>query len=879
MTNARFVPWVRATSWDAGTVTVRIAGPDVDVPFSQYGPGDVTGIALQQVRRRDPAPGSRSMPPNLFPSIEFGSPSLPWMLSPGAPDAHGMLQPWLALIVLPGGQDRLGAVAGAQAPVVEVPPDQLPPHDQLALWAHVQLDAGIAADASAFATGIARILAPYALRPTTDYVACLVPTFEAGRLAGLGKPVPDPRSAAPAWGTGSGGVSLPVYDAWAFTTTERGDLETVARRLTARDLSSASRALALDVGVVTGDVDGRLAPLLGALHTVGANEAWNPTAAVAARAALSGELERAGGSGAPVVGLPVYGSTASGAADVSGGWSRELNLDPRRRAAAGLGAQMVRDHQEALVDEAWRQAGDIDRARRERQGAMLADLAASRLRGRMVESLTAASALVTMAPALARTVAPSGSTARALVAASAVPPAMLDASMRRIAATKLPRAARSAGQGIRRAIAVQNTQMLFPGAPPPLPIATVTLSAVRAELAAPGAPPPADPGPTAGGGRLPPRTGPRLPRTRSSSTRITAERAAATAAAARTVDLTVTSAQASMVSQLLPIIEAIDARVVTVAPPAPFAWTPPPAPPPAATAATRAQARLVAASGIRFDLPIGVRTTPRFAEPLGAWLDPSLLLAGVELPPDTAGLLEVNGPFVEALLVGANHELAREMLWRGVPLDRQATYLDQFFEAQGTTPPAGLRPVREWSATEELGSHVSFGEQAVLILRSHLVAHLDQTTIFLASAIADGAGPFRKPGTDQLLPSFRGFAGLETAYFGFAVDEATLRAGLGWYLVIQELVGAVRFGLDEESVTPPRTWNDLGWSSVAAANGYVDATQTPPVPAAPAGLTWGADAAHMAGICLQRPIRLSIHTSQLLPPPATEPDRDHPGGG
>ena len=36
------------------------------------------------------------------------------------------------------------------------------------------------------------------------------------------------------------------------------------------------------------------------------------------------------------------------------------------------------------------------------------------------------------------------------------------------------------------------------------------------------------------------------------------------------------------------------------------------------------------------------------------------------LPPDTAGMLEVNGPFVEALLVGANHELARELLWRGV---------------------------------------------------------------------------------------------------------------------------------------------------------------------------------------------------------------------
>ena len=71
-----------------------------------------------------------------------------------------------------------------------------------------------------------------------------MPTFEAGRLAGLGQLVPDPRSAAPAWA--AAGVTLPVYDSWAFTTTERGDLETLARRLTARDLSAASRPLALD---------------------------------------------------------------------------------------------------------------------------------------------------------------------------------------------------------------------------------------------------------------------------------------------------------------------------------------------------------------------------------------------------------------------------------------------------------------------------------------------------------------------------------------------------------------------------------------------------------------------------------------------------------
>ena len=85
-TNARFVPWVRPASFDGDAVTVRVAGRDVSVPFSRYGPGDITGIAAPQVRRRDPAPGSRSMPPNVFPSIEFATPSMPWLVTPAGPD-------------------------------------------------------------------------------------------------------------------------------------------------------------------------------------------------------------------------------------------------------------------------------------------------------------------------------------------------------------------------------------------------------------------------------------------------------------------------------------------------------------------------------------------------------------------------------------------------------------------------------------------------------------------------------------------------------------------------------------------------------------------------------------------------------------------------
>ncbi len=43
-------------------------------------------------------------------------------------------------------------------------------------------------------------------------------------------------------------------------------------------------------------------------------------------------------------------------------WIDQLNLDPRHRMAAGLGAEVIRKQQEALMASAWDQLGDIDQA-------------------------------------------------------------------------------------------------------------------------------------------------------------------------------------------------------------------------------------------------------------------------------------------------------------------------------------------------------------------------------------------------------------------------------------------------------------------------------------------------------------------------------------
>lgn len=848
---ARFLPWVRPSSFAGDAIVVRAAGADVNVPISRYGPGDVAGIAAGQIRRRDPLPGSLAMPPNLFPSVEFSSADFPWSISPGAPDANGRLQPWLALIVVaaPAG-NPLATVADAKLPAIEVARNELPSMAEMSLWAHTQIRDGVPATEEVIRQGIARVLSPCALEPTSRYLACLVPTFEAGRLAGLGKPVPDARSAAPAWSAGPGKVLLPVYDSWFFTTANSGDLETLARRLRGCDLAATSRPKQLDVSAVSGNVAGKLAPFEGALRPLNSAAPWTGTAVNAAANRIRTELEHTPASGVPVVGLPVYGSIPSGQTKPVPGWLNDLNLDPRRRSAAGLGAAMVRQRQEQLVDQAWSQAGDVERARREREGALLADFVSGRLNARMMAPLTGAGALVAMAPSLARTRDSSKPTLAARVGASVVPTPVLDAGFRRILATKAPLAARKAGQGIRRSVAFHNTLAIRPGSVPPSSPRVATAARFQAVMQ----------GGSWGS----------LPLAHAAATVDVALEAlpAKSTLATATVDadpiLARTAEQTAQVNQYAVMALQFQPQLLQVVTPNALAWPSPP--PPAAgplSATARFESRVSLTAGARVTKSAGVVTVPGFPQPLAAWLDAAFLLAGIEIPPDAAGLLETNSPFIEALLVGANHELARELLWRGVPMDRTGTPLVRFFQASVTPAPGDIAPIAQWRPDEPLGSHVGGGERSVMILRSPLVSHLSETAIFLAKAEADG--PYRKPGATQVQPLFRGSAGLDTAYFGFAITPQELKSEPGWYFVIQELGGATRFGLDEQATATLNTWNDLAWPNVAVSGGYVAVSQKQPAPAQPRGLLWGRDSAHMAAITLQLPVRLAIHTSLLVP--------------
>ncbi|WP_440766367.1 hypothetical protein [Natronorubrum sp. DTA7] len=393
---------IDADAVDAGElgITLTVAGgderADVDLDARLFGPGDVTGLDDRTILREEPSPNADAHPPTQFPLVEFGSAELPWLFSPQRADEYGRTHPWLCLVVID--RDRRGVsyepVGPKSMPVIETPVDELPDPAESWAWAHAQL-LGDRVDGAAAVVleelgepstaTRSRLIAPRNLEEKTRYRACVVPTFEAGRLTGLGR---DPANAERAFAWGDDGfVRLPVYHSWTFTCAAEGDFRTLADRLDPQPADDGIGTSIVDVtdpgppalvksavpetdrGVVTitGALRSPHSPSIGYQDDVGAElrRLLNRTKAV------DEELELG------VVGPPLYGQwparvdrlpeTPPEAGDDEWTaevprWFDELNGNPTHRGAAGLGTVIVNDLQEELMDEAWNQFDGVAEA-------------------------------------------------------------------------------------------------------------------------------------------------------------------------------------------------------------------------------------------------------------------------------------------------------------------------------------------------------------------------------------------------------------------------------------------------------------------------------------------------------------------------------------
>ena len=830
------------------TLPVRLLVNDrtpIDVPVRVYGPGDVVGIDPRAVLRTEPLARTADFEPNYLACIEFDNPDFPWLFTPAAAGVNGRLRPWVVLVVArQSDQVALRSSGDVPLPHVEVPVGELPDLIESWAWAHaqvVQMDATQPVDqllTSQPDQNLSRLLSPRRLEAETSYLACVVPAFEAGRKAGLGEDVTaaDEDQLAPAWDRTKPLVKLPVYYQWEFATGSGGDFETLARRLEPQPVAANVGRRPLRVGTQPfGLPDGGLLQLEGALVAPG------PFARPAPTNAFRKELRKLVNVGAkPVVAPPVYGRWQSARDTVPAdtgepAWLRDLNLDPSARAVAGLGVVVVQKEQEQLVAAAWNQLGDpaavrnVER-RLEAAVAVLGSVVRRRLApmepGRLVQFLGPASTRIRTSP----------ETLHAALARQGLPPSFSAPTFRRAVKPVAP------------------SKVGFPRAPLPFQEIATKLGTPLPVLGVPG-------GATgAVTGTVMTETVNKVPRTAiAPHLRYRAAAAAlrdyAAAFSQRTIEARV---QFGFTAELkTSLLTSLD---------------------PQQTAAPRYYARVSAAAGDVTPPPAAgesVLFAPSFPQPMYESLrdlSPELLLPGVgTIDLDTVTLLDSNPRFIEAYMVGLNHELASELLWREFPSDTRASYFRQFWDTRGIPAPMPqVPPIREWSPAARLGDNFGGGAHVVLLIRGELLHRYPDALIYAIRAKTTKA-----IGTEEKLPLFRGRIGPDITFLGFDLTEAEARGTAtdpGWFFVIQEQPTAPRFGMDETRNGALDTWNDLAWSDIGTAPGAnVAVLATAPAVASPGGVAWGFNAAHMAAVLRQRPVRIAIHARRLLaatrPPP------------
>jgi hypothetical protein len=469
-----FVPWLRR-----GMVTeiTRVDGtPSADphvpipititfngnltatAPLALVGPGEVGGLDPNAVIRVFPTRDSYDAEPNYFPLVEFDQGDLPWRYTPARATSQNRLRPWLCLATIR--EDELVSVEGAGAdgrlPVITVrDASALPILAQSWAWAHVQVSGGGSAplDGAALAAVVAaspervvsRLLSPRRMEPNARYVACLVPAFERGRLAGLREPVVGD-ALAPAWTSAQTNVRLPVYYMWHFGTGAGVDFEFLARQLEARPIPPGVGTRPMDVsapGAALPPAADTPMTLEGALVPPEYQRAgWSGAAPTTFRTELAQLLNRAAElltttGGERVIAPPLYGRwhARRERLDLAAGarppWFHSLNADPRERVPSGLGTQVVQAEQRQLMASAWEQVKGIREANERLRLTQLARAAAQRLFARHIETVAADEMLVVTAPLHAKVLA-SPTTIAARLAASPVTPGILGATFRRV---------------------------------------------------------------------------------------------------------------------------------------------------------------------------------------------------------------------------------------------------------------------------------------------------------------------------------------------------------------------------------------------------------------------------------------------------------------
>jgi hypothetical protein len=929
-----FLPWVRQgvaaaiTTVDTlgagqhGVVDLSAAlsinrSPTPPVPVRLRGPADVVGIDANQVVRMDPQPGTSDFEPTYFPCVEFDRPDFPWLFTPARANPDGKLRPWLCLVVVRKQNGvTLGSGVDAPLPTLRVttpaqPNVELPDLGECWAWAHAQAASVDRSRLPAALEGspelaLSRLICPRILAPETDYLACVVPTFELGRKAGLGRAIADsdlvaPTALGPAWSLSPAPreVLLPVYHHWEFRTGVGGNFASLVSQLRPAPAPSELGRRPIDINKpgfflppaaqlppgTTLKVEGALRPVPPA-NTPDVMPPWPESAAkpfqetLAAIVNAPGRSDVANPQAPPLLAPPLYGRCYAARPTVTrtgADWFDQLNLDPRLRCVTAFGTHVVQQHQEALMASAWEQAGDLQRANQFMRQLQMSLVVGNRLFARHFAPLSNEAALLLNGPVLSR-VNPSATghpqSMLAQIRSNGIPAPALSPAMRRMGRQRGPFTRRAAARGLSRSATWVASLRAGTAALPTLtwfdlvtvmavaqhmspPAAVLGYSAVKNQVIVDRGGAPwfvvrpegrpisiADSSFTYGSASY---DSPSARAFRGAAAehlaRITPER---TGSIGRQTPVPMDHIRTGLSREIRPqqTVAALARGAISVGV--------------AARQRLRGAAASAATTGTAIDT---IMLPPTFPQPMYEALrdlSQALMLPGLDaVKPDRVLGLRTNRRFVEAYLVGLNVEMGRELLWRGYPTDQRGTYFDNFW---GGGP--DITALHLWGE-RPLGDVPSLPprEKFVMLLRSPLLRRYPNAVIYLTPAVLTQGRrvPSEAPEAEKL-PVFAGSMPPDINFVGFDLTAEDVVGGSGhgsgYYLVIQQHPTEPRFGL--HTGVSAGTASHLRVSAGAPAGQPLN------------GLTWGLNAAHMAGILRSLPVRLAIHASQFQTPSAAD---------
>ncbi|HEY7371750.1 MAG TPA: hypothetical protein VIF57_06195 [Polyangia bacterium] len=267
-----------------------------------------------------------------------------------------------------------------------------------------------------------------------------------------------------------------------------------------------------------------------------------------------------------------------------------------------------------------------------------------------------------------------------------------------------------------------------------------------------------------------------------------------------------------------------------------------------------------------------ILVTPQIQFPVWSLLrdvSPEWILPGVgDLPRNSVSLVTTNQKFIEAFMVGLNHEMNRELLWNGYPTDQRGTFFQQFWDFRGWVAKdvsdqrtddkfADITEVKGWNPATGLGAHSGRPSSVnlVLLVRGDVIKRYPNVVVYASPAVEvdhdNQPGVLKLDDDHQRHPVFQAILTGDIAFYGFEISADDARGAdgsngnFGYFFVLQEHPAEPKF-------------NFKGSANNASPSDYPDPSDPNAVAPTVAGQV-GANA-------FETPTRVAIHGKDLLPP-------------